>query len=148
MAIGQNRVSLGLGPRSFWRRLVGTALIYALIMQQLMLAVAGVQPGAASSIGASAIDASAINDISLSQLCLHATDGDPVSPTGEHKHPADDHCASCFAGAFHLLDAPRPVIVRYVSSEIGKVRRSVHPIRLSSFLRYSVARPRGPPLST
>jgi hypothetical protein len=135
MGIRQTRISLG--PRRFWQRLVGAAAIYALIMQPLLLAV----------VGAQLANASAIDDFSLSQLCLHGTDGNPLSPADQHKHPADDHCAFCFAGAFHLLDAPRAVIVPQFSSEIGNVRQSAHPLRLSSFLRYSVARPRGPPLS-
>ena len=135
MDVEQNRASMG--PRLFWRRLVGTALIYALIMRPLLLAI----------VGAQVADASAIDDLSLSQLCQHATDGTPFSPYDQHKHPADDHCDLCFAGAFHLLDAPRPIAVQYVSFEIGKVRQSLHPLRLSSFTRYSVARPRGPPLS-
>jgi hypothetical protein len=50
-----------LGPRRFWRRLVGAAAIYALIMQPLLLAV----------VGAQLANASAIDDFSLSQLCLH-----------------------------------------------------------------------------
>jgi hypothetical protein len=133
MGIGQMRA--GMGPRSFWRRLVGTALIYALIMQPLVLAITGAQLA-----NASAIDP-------LSQLCEHATDGTPLSPAGPHKPPADDHCAFCFVGAFHLLGAPRGAVVQYVSLEVGKVRHSAHPLSLSSFSRYSVARPRGPPFS-
>src|SRR5215831_544910 len=132
MGIGQMRA--GMGPRSFWRRLVGTALVYALIMQPLVLAITAAQLASASAIDP------------LSQLCEHATDGTPLSPTGPHKPPADDHCAFCFAGSIHLLGAPRPV-VPCVSLEVGKERQSAHPLSLSSFSRYSIARPRGPPFS-
>jgi len=123
--------------RRFWQRLVGAAAIYALIMQPLLL----------SFVSAQLAQASALDGFSLSQLCLHATDGTPLSPADQQKHPANHHCALCFAGAFHLLDAPKPITVQHVSSEIGEVRQSAHPLRLSSFTRYSVARPRGPPLS-
>jgi hypothetical protein len=133
--IGQKRASMG--QRSFWRRLVGTALVYALIMQPLALAIGGAQLA----------DASAIDEFSLSQLCVHATDGSPLSPAGPQQPPADDHCVFCFAGAFHLLDAPRPAVVQHVNSEIKKARHSAHSLSLSSFSRYSVARPRGPPFS-
>jgi hypothetical protein len=126
-----------LERRRFWQRLVGAAAIYALIMQPLLL----------SFVGAQLAQASALDGYSLSQLCLHATDGSPLSPADQQKHPADHHCDLCFAGAFHLLDAPRSIAVQYVRSEIGEVRLSAHPLRLSSFSRYSVARPRGPPLS-
>jgi hypothetical protein len=135
MDIEQNRASMG--PRLFWRRLVGTALIYALIMQPLLLTI----------VGAQLANASAIDDLSLSQLCQHATGGSPFSPDDQNKHSADDHCAFCFAAAFHLLDVPQPVTIQHVRSETGKVGQSAHPLRLSVFSRYSVARPRGPPLS-
>jgi hypothetical protein len=133
--MGIRHTRIGPGPLLFWRRLVGAAAIYALIVQPLLLAVVGTQLA----------DASAIDDFSLSQLCLHATDGSPLSPAGQ-QHPADEHCAFCFAGAFQLLDTPRPALVQHRSSEIGRLLQSAHPLRLSSFSRYSVARPRGPPL--
>jgi hypothetical protein len=106
-------------------------------MQPLLLAVVGPQLA----------NAAAFDDISLSQLCLHATDGSPIAPADQPRHPAHNHCLLCFAGAFHLLDAPQPLTVASVSPEFSKVLQSAHPLRLSSFSRYSVARPRGPPLS-
>jgi hypothetical protein len=135
MGIRLNHTSLE--RRRFWQRLVGAAAIYALIMQPLLL----------SFVGAQLAQASVLDGFSLSQLCLHATDSSPLSPSDPNEHPADHRCDLCFAGAFHLLDAPRPIAVQYVSFEIGKVRHSPRPLRLSSFTRYSVARPRGPPLS-
>jgi hypothetical protein len=48
MDVEQNRASMG--PRLFWRRLVGTALIYALIMQPLLLAIVGAQLANATAI--------------------------------------------------------------------------------------------------
>src|SRR5665213_2986192 len=135
MGIEKKRATTG--PRPLWRRLVGTALIYALIIQPLLLAV----------IGAQLANASAIDNLSVSQLCQHATDGNPFSPADQHKHPAGDHCAFCFAPAFHLLAGPQPVAIQHVRSATSKLRQSAHPLRLSSFTRYSVARPRGPPLS-
>src|SRR6202035_538654 len=99
--MGIERSRACVEPWQFRRRLVGTALIYALIMQPLLLAIIGTQLA----------NASAINDLSASQLCQHAIDGSPLSPADQHKHPADDHCAFCFAAAFHLLGAPRPVTI-------------------------------------
>jgi hypothetical protein len=133
MDIRPNRTSLG--PWRFWRMLVSAAAVYALIMQPLLLSVAGAQLA----------NAAAIDDVSLSQICLHGIDGHPLAPADQH--PVGHHCVLCFAGAFHVLDAPRSVTVRYLSSEIDKVGQWAHPLRLSSFARYSVARPRGPPLS-
>ncbi len=135
MGIGQNRANPG--TRSFWRRLVGTALIYALIMQPLLLTIVGAQLANASAI-----------DVTLSQICRHATDGSPLSPLDQHKFPAHHHCAFCFAAAFPLLDAPPAITIQNVRSETSKVRQSAHPPRLSWFSRYLVARPRGPPVNT
>jgi hypothetical protein len=135
MGTGLNRASLGL--RHFWRRLVSAAAIYALVMQPLLL----------TAVGSQLANASAIDDLSISQLCLHATDGSPVAPADQSQHPALNHCLLCFAGAFQLLDAPQPVTVSSASGEFSKLRQSAHPLRLSSFSRYSVARPRGPPPS-
>ena len=135
MGIRPNQTSVE--RRRFWQRLVGAAAIYALIMQPLLL----------SFVGAQLAQASTLDGVSLSQLCLHATDRSPLSPADQQKHPAHHHCDLCFAGAFHLLDAPRPIAVQYISFEIGEVRQSARPQRLSPFTQYSVARPRGPPLS-
>jgi hypothetical protein len=136
--MGTRRNHTGWGPQRFWRRLVSAAVIYALVMQPLLLGVVGTQLA----------NASALEGFSLSQLCLHNTDGSPIAPADQPKHPAHDHCSLCFAGAFHLLDGPLPATVSSVGPEFSKVRQSAHRLRLSSFSRYSVARPRGPPLST
>ena len=134
MGIGRNCARVK--PWQFWRRLVGTALIHALIIQPLLLAI----------ISAQSASASVTEKLSLSQLCQHATDGSPLSPADRHKDAADDHCGLCFAATFHLLDAPRPVTVRLFRSAAAKAGQSPHPLHLSLFSRYSVARPRGPPL--
>ncbi|WP_426443465.1 DUF2946 family protein [Bradyrhizobium genosp. P] len=90
-------------------------------------------------------NAAAIDDLALSQICRHATDGTPLSPADQHKH-ACDHCALCFAVTIHLLDAPPPVAIQHARSETSTIRQSARSLRLSLFSRYSVARPRGPPL--
>ncbi|HLX16272.1 MAG TPA: hypothetical protein VKS24_13845 [Bradyrhizobium sp.] len=105
-------------------------------MQPLLLAVVGPQLA----------QASALDDFSISALCLHQTDGSPA-PSDQQKHPAHSHCLLCFSGAFHILDAPGPITVSSTSPEFRKVRQSTHPLRLTSSSQYSVARPRGPPFS-
>jgi hypothetical protein len=134
--MGIERSRACVEPWQFWRRLVGTALICALIIQPLLLAI----------IGAQLANASAIDNLSLSELCQHATDGNPLSPAERHKH-GDDHCAFCFAAGFHLQDAPRPVTIQPFRSEAGKLGQSAYPLHLSFSSRYSVARSRGPPLN-
>jgi hypothetical protein len=107
------------------------------MMQPLFLAVVGTQLA----------NASALDDFSLTQLCLNATNGGPAAPTDQPRHHGHNHCIFCFAGAFHLLDAPQPLTIKHVSLVVSEVRQLAHPLRLSVFSQYSVARPRGPPLS-
>jgi hypothetical protein len=135
MRTGPNQASSKL--RLFWRRLVGAVAIYALVMQPLLLTVAGTQLA----------QASVFDEVAFAQLCLHNADGSPVAPADQQKHPAHHHCLQCFSGAFHLLDAPQPVTVASAAREFRTLRQSGRPLRLSSSSQYSIARPRGPPLS-
>jgi hypothetical protein len=131
METARKQASSGL---RFWRRLVGAAAICAVVVQPLLFAFAGTQLA----------QASIIDDVSLSQLCLHQTDGNPAAPVD--RHPAHDHCLLCFAGAFHLLGAPDSTTVSALRQEFQKLRQSAHPPGLISASQYSVASPRGPPL--
>jgi hypothetical protein len=111
--------------------------IYALVMQPLLLTVAGSQPA----------QASVLDQVTYAQLCLHNADDGPVAPADQQKHPAHDHCLQCFSGAFHLLNVPQPVTGTLTDREFRKLRQSGRPLRLSSSSQYSVGSPRGPPLS-
>jgi hypothetical protein len=134
MKTARNQASSGW---SFWRRLVTAAAIYALVVQPLLLAIAGTQLA----------QASALDDVSLSQLCLHQADGSPAAPADQQqKHSADSHCLLCFAGAFHLLGVPDPTAVSLFGAEMRRLRQSERPFGLTASSRYSLACPRGPPL--
>ena len=133
MAIGPNQA--GSRPRPFWRRLVGALAIYALVMQSLLLTIAGPQLA----------QAAALDEISLSELCLHESDGSPITPSDQQRHLAHQHCLQCFAGASPLLDAPQAVTVASARQEFSKFRYAGQRLHLSSACRYLVARPRGPP---
>lgn len=122
--------------RLFWRRLVGAVAIYALVMQPLLLTV----------VGAQLAQASVLDDITLSQLCVHDADGTPVAPADQEKHAAHQHCLQCFSGAF-VLGSPQSVVAASADREFRKLRQSGRALRLPSSSQYSVARPRGPPLS-
>jgi hypothetical protein len=134
MRAGPNQASSK--PRLFWRRLVGAVAIYALVMQPLLLTVAGTQLAQASSL----------DEVTFAQLCLHNADGSPVAPADQQKHP-HHHCLQCFSGAFHLLDAPQLVTVASANREFRTLRQSGRGFRLSSSSQYSIACPRGPPFS-
>ena len=123
--------------RMFWRRLVGAVAIYALVMQPLLLTIAGGQLA----------QASVVDEVALAQLCQHNSDGSPTEPSNHEQHPADQHCLQCFTGAFHLFDAPEPAAVAFAGREFRKLRPAGQPLQLSSSSPYSIASPRGPPLS-
>ena len=120
--------------RGFWRSLISAVAIYALIMQPLLLAIGGAQPA----------QAAIVDEFSI---CVHQTDGSPVSPADQQKHPANDHCLLCFTGAFHLLGAPDPTSVTSVDPEVRKLRQAMRSPGLTSSFLYSIAHPRGPPLN-
>ena len=132
---GSNQGRLRL--RQFWRRLVGAAAIYSLVMQPLLLTVIGTQLA----------QASALDDVALSQLCQHNANGTPVAPADQEKHPAHQHCLQCFSGAFHLFGAPLSTNVASADPSFQKLHQSWRLLRLSRSSQYSVARPRGPPFS-
>ena len=142
--IDRKRVSMRTGPNQassrlplFWQRLAAALAILALVMQPLLLTVAGAQIA----------EASVLDEVTLSQLCLHDADGSPVAPADQQKLPANHDCLQCFAGTFHLLNAPQAVTVASADREFRKLRQYGRPLRLSSSSQYSVASPRGPPLN-
>jgi hypothetical protein len=123
--------------RSFLRKLFSVIAIYALVMQPLLL-TAGQSLSAQESL---------LDEISLSQLCLHNADGNPVAPADREQHPAHQHCLQCFSGAFVLLGGPPSSAFTPADRQPRKLEQSAPELRLSFAPQYSAARPRGPPLS-
>jgi hypothetical protein len=124
--------------RCLWRRLTGVVAIYALILQGMLMGFAAAPAAAASDDGLPAFE-----------LCLHGPDGAPVAPADMPGQHGDAHCMFCFAGTQHYLgQGPLP------SSLFGRVDLKSASLwwpadnrRVSVLSRYSIARPRGPPLS-
>jgi hypothetical protein len=123
--------------RLFWRRLVSAVAIYALALQPLLLAIAGTQSAQAAALG----------EITLSQLCLHDSDGSPVSPSDQQQYPTDHRCVQCLGSAVYFIDAPHVVTVAPIDHQFRKLRHAGLGLRLSSSSQYSIACPRGPPLN-
>lgn len=104
------------------------------------------QPLLLTVIGTQLAQASALDDVALSQLCQHNANGTPVAPADQEKHPAHQHCLQCFSGAF-VLGSQQSIVVASADRDFRKLRQSGRALRLPSSSQYSVARPRGPPLS-
>jgi hypothetical protein len=125
--------------RRLWRRLTGMVVIYALVLQSLLFGLVAA-PASALASG---------DGFPAFELCQHGPDGAPLAPADMPGHHGDAHCIFCFAGTPHLLGpGPQP------SSLFGQTDLKSASLwwpadnrRVSILARYSIARPRGPPLS-
>jgi hypothetical protein len=116
-----------------WRQWIAGLLVFALVVQGLMLALAGAQASAG---------ATGEPDWAGFEVCRHGgtSPSDPASDT------ADGHCVPCLAGATLVLHAPPP------SAECHRVAHTVAPWRLARWRLPALtvdatALPRGPPSS-
>ena len=124
----------GIGAR-FWRSLLSIVVAYAVAIQSLLIAVAGFSSPADAGQNAPAFE-----------LCLHDTSGTPDLPASKPDSGCT-HCIFCFAGAHHAVIGTAPAVFHRVNVAMVVVAwpgDSSGPRRLA---RYTIASPRGPPLS-
>jgi hypothetical protein len=122
------------------RRLTGAVVIYALVLQSLLFGFVAAPAAAPSSVG---------DSLGAFELCLHNPDGTPVSPADLPGHHGNTHCVFCFTAAHHGL-GPVPLSLspfRQVDLKAGNAWWPADNRRVSILSKYSIARPRGPPLS-
>jgi hypothetical protein len=129
----------GSPPRRLWRRLAGIVVIYALVLQSLFFGF----------VAAPTLALASVDGFPAFELCQHGPDGAPVSPADLPGHHGDTHCIFCFAGTNHYLGpAPLPLALgRQVDPQSETAWWPVNNRRVSVLSKYSIARPRGPPLS-
>ena len=125
----------GIGPR-LWRSLLSVVIAYAVAIQSLLIAVAGfslpVDPG---------------QNAPAFELCLHDTTGAPSLPADKPDFSGCTHCIFCFAGAHHAVIGTAAAVFHRVNVAMVVVPLlddGSGPRRLT---RYTIASPRGPPLS-
>jgi hypothetical protein len=130
----------GSARRGLWRRLTSIVAIYALVLQSLIFGFAAAPAAALASVdgGSPAFE-----------LCVHGTDGAPVSPADLPGHHGNTHCIFCFAGGNqYLAQGPLPLSPSWqIDLQAGNALWPADHRRVSILARYSIARPRGPPLS-
>jgi hypothetical protein len=136
---GQQVATAATATPCIWRRIVGAALVLALVIQGLSFALAS---------GALAAKLSTDLPWSASELCQHDQNSATGPSTGLPASDADcdKHCISCLAVGTHIFAAPE-LSLRLVFT-VAKLRWSLTewPFAPRS-IRSPNARPRGPPLS-
>ncbi len=82
------------------------------------------------------------------ELCQHGLDGAPISPADLPGHHENTHCIFCFIGTHHYLgQGPAPLsVLRQIDLKAGIAWWPADNRRVSLLSKYSIARPRGPPL--
>jgi hypothetical protein len=126
----------------FWRSVVGLIAAYALALQGILIGFSGAQ------LAATPYDHAA----SGFELCLNGTQEGTQDDSGLPATPAIpqhlDHCLFCFAGVHHCaLDAAAQSHAGYGSFGQDSTLAATTRSRPSSVSEYSIARPRGPPVS-
>ena len=125
----------GTGER-FWRSLLSVVVAYAVAIQSLLIAVGGFS-----------LPADASRNTPAFELCLHDAAGEPALPASNPDQSGCTHCIFCFAGAHHAVIGTAPAVFHRVNVAMVVVPwlgDSSGPRRLA---RYTIASPRGPPLS-
>jgi hypothetical protein len=125
----------GTGER-FWRSLLSVVVAYAVAIQSLLIAVGGFS-----------LPADAGQNTPAFELCLHDAAGEPALPASNPDQSGCTHCIFCFAGAHHAVIGTAPAVFHRVNVAMVVAAwpgDSSGPRRLA---RYTIASPRGPPLS-
>jgi hypothetical protein len=123
-------------PNGFWRRLLALVLVHAVAVQALLVALGGFS-----------LTANADQSPPAFELCSHGTDGTAQSPAKNPDHSACTHCILCFAGVHHAVIGTAPAVFRRVNVAIVVVPSLDDASGPKRLTRYTIASPRGPPLS-
>jgi len=120
----------------FWGRLVVRVVAYALAWQGFVV-----------GLGQFSLSPNGDQAVPSFELCLHDVGDKTPAPTRTPDHSACALCIFCFAGSHHALASP-PVALfhnaRVQFVDVAWVQQDQTEPRLSA---YSIAHPRGPPLS-
>lgn len=120
----------------FWRSLLSVVVCYAVAIQSLLVALAGFSMPADAGQNAPAFE-----------LCVRDPAVAPALPAGNPDHSGCTHCIFCFAGAHHALVGSAPAVFHRVHVAMVVVPWHGDTLDLKRLTRYTIANPRGPPLS-
>ena len=125
----------GTGER-FWRSLLSVVVAYAVAIQSLLIAVGGFSLPAVAGQNTPAFE-----------LCLHDAAGEPALPASNPDQSGCTHCIFCFAGAHHAVIGTAPAVFHRVNVAMVVVAWPGDISGPRRLARYTIASPRGPPLS-
>jgi hypothetical protein len=125
------------GTGRFWRQVIGIAVAYTFVIQGLLSGIVGAQLATSSSA----------NGLAGFELCLGGAADATGMPTDPAHHQNLEHCIVCFASAHFTLAAPVHSSVGHDCAGRGVVLAAAVGSDPSNFSEYSIARPRGPPIS-
>lgn len=130
------RAGASIGTGRFWRPKLAIAVSVALVIQNALIVML------AAHLAASAV----ADAVPAAELCLHSTDSVPSPPVDVPGGHSDQHCLSWCLAAHHSLAAAVDVSYRPLTLQASDVLSAIVAWRLPHFTKYSIARPRGPPL--
>ena len=127
---------LGRNDARYWRTLLSVVVAYAVAIQSLLIAVTGFSLPADAGQNAPAFE-----------LCLHDASGAPELPASKPDLSDCTYCLFCFTGAHHAVIGTAPAVFHRVNIAMVVVPWLGTTPGLRRLARYTIASPRGPPLS-
>jgi hypothetical protein len=125
-----------IGSKRCWRPLLGVLVAYAIAAQSLVIALGGF-----------ALPAHADNGTPAFELCLHDGQSAPELPASNPDHSGCTHCIFCFGGSHHAVIGASPAVFHRVQVTVVVSRWIADKSGRPRLRPYSIASPRGPPLS-
>jgi hypothetical protein len=126
---------VGQNGTSYWRTLLSVVVAYAVAIQTVLIAVGGFSSPADAGQNASAFE-----------LCLHDVSSVPDVPASKPDLYCT-HCMFCFAAAHDAVIGTEPAVFHRVNIAMLVVPWLGDQSGLTRPTRYTIASPRGPPLS-
>jgi hypothetical protein len=123
----------GIGSKGLWRRLVSWVAVYALVLQSILVGMAGVRAAAAP------------DGIAGFELCQHSPDGGGTD-TGIPGPHSLDHCKFCLSIAHAVAPAPR-ALPRVTFRVVLTLAQPAHDSDIPAPPALFYEPPRGPPIA-
>ena len=123
------------GVKRLWRPFLGVVVAYAIAIQSLLIVLGGFAPAAQIDTAVTGLE-----------LC-HQDAQAPVEVPAKNPDPGCAHCIFCFAGAQHAVISTASTVFHRVNVAMVVVAWLGGTPGLKRLTRYTIASPRGPPLS-